>query len=310
MHIPFFARGPGIMPGTRLTALGANIDITPTFIDIAGLPPHPEHDGKSLMPLLLSSQLDDAPAPVSVPRVTQVDKQSAEAGWRTSLIIEYLSVGTYYVSFDLHHTQHQYRSIVDVSLLRLNSVSCSKLLAVATFGGLQNDHAKIWLAGPWGNGSLVEYGQGPFSPDPTFVNSSNCPTTEGVGGVGEGKCYFVDSEASNNWIAHRVRNATHNYVYAESYGKQAMHAPTPVRTFSICVHEHALCLAHSNRPCAVMRMNVFERLADMGCRYRSILDITRVIRMEWESLSALTVMTASASCTTTGQLPPTTLTFP
>jgi hypothetical protein len=93
----------------------------------------------------------------------------------------------------------------------------------------QNDHAKIWLAGPWGNGSLVEYGAGPFSPDPTFLNSSNCPATEGVGGIGEGECYFVDSQASNNWIAHRVRNATHNYVYAESYGKQAMHTPTPVR---------------------------------------------------------------------------------
>jgi hypothetical protein len=52
---------------------------------------------------------------------------------------------------------------------------------------------------------------------------------QGIGGVGGGKCYFVDSQASNNWIAHRVRNGTHNYVYAESYGKQAMHAPTPVR---------------------------------------------------------------------------------
>ena len=106
------------------------------------------------------------------------------------------------------------------------------MLDCRNHGVLQNDHAKIWLAGPWGNGSLVEYGQGPFSPDPSFVNSSNCPATEGVGGVGGGKCYFVDSQASNNWIAIRVRNATHNYVYAESYGKQAMHAPTPVRIVS------------------------------------------------------------------------------
>lgn len=90
------------MPGTRLTAMGANIDITPTFIDIAGLQPHPEHDGKSLMPLLLSSQLDDAPGPsaadAAVPRAILEDKQQVEAGWRTSLIIEYISVGTYYVS--------------------------------------------------------------------------------------------------------------------------------------------------------------------------------------------------------------------
>ena len=56
MHIPFLARGPGIKPGTRIDALGSNIDIAPTFIDIAGLPPNPEHDGKSLMPLLLTDQ--------------------------------------------------------------------------------------------------------------------------------------------------------------------------------------------------------------------------------------------------------------
>ena len=56
MHIPFLARGPGIKPGTRVDSLGSNIDIAPTFIDIAGLPPNPEHDGTSLLPLLLSEQ--------------------------------------------------------------------------------------------------------------------------------------------------------------------------------------------------------------------------------------------------------------
>lgn len=100
------------MPGTRITALGANIDITPTFIDIAGLAPHPEHDGKSLMPLLLSSGLDGvsprAGATASVPRVTPENKQQAEAGWRTSLIIEYLSVGTYYVSSCSFHSQQRW----------------------------------------------------------------------------------------------------------------------------------------------------------------------------------------------------------
>jgi hypothetical protein len=116
------------MAGTRLTALGANIDVTPTFIDIAGLPPHPEHDGKSLMPLLLSSQLDDAPSPVSVPKVTQEDKQRAEAGWRKSLIIEYLSVGTYYVS--CAYTVHLWRYIVvsDVSPLRKGTGSRSQMM--------------------------------------------------------------------------------------------------------------------------------------------------------------------------------------
>jgi arylsulfatase A-like enzyme len=35
VHIPFFARGPGIKPGTRLTALASNIDIAPTMIEVS-----------------------------------------------------------------------------------------------------------------------------------------------------------------------------------------------------------------------------------------------------------------------------------
>ena len=42
------ARGPGIKPGTRLTSIAANIDIAPTFLDIIGLSPNPQHDGKSM----------------------------------------------------------------------------------------------------------------------------------------------------------------------------------------------------------------------------------------------------------------------
>lgn len=48
-----------------------------------------------------------------------------------------------------------------------------------------------------------------------------------TGLIGNGSCYFVDSQQSNNWLAHRVRNATHNYVYVESYGAQAMMMVTP-----------------------------------------------------------------------------------
>lgn len=54
---------------------------------------------------------------------------------------------------------------------------------------------------------------GPFSPIANF-NESKCEQSEG-----ERKCYFVDSQASNNWIALRVRNASHNFVFAESFGE-------------------------------------------------------------------------------------------
>jgi hypothetical protein len=60
------------------------------------------------------------------------------------------------------------------------------------------------------------------------MNQSDCAASESTtkGEVGKGKCYFVDSQASNNWIALRVRNSTHNYVYVESFGAKAMHTPT------------------------------------------------------------------------------------
>jgi len=167
IHIPFLARGPGIAPGTRINSLGSNIDIAPTFIDIAGLPPNPEHDGKSLLPLLHTVQ--------GTP-----ERQAVEEGWRTSLLIEYISVGTYY-----------------------------------------NDHAEIYVSGPGETpGTPLVYGRGPWSPN--NASQDACQHDEAMMPVGQGQCYFVDSQASNNWIALRVRNSTHNLVFVESFGSGAM----------------------------------------------------------------------------------------
>ncbi len=171
IHIPFFARGPGIAPGTTLSALGSNIDIGPTLLDVAGLPPNPAHDGASLLPMLRSAQGSAARA-------------ALEAGWRTSLIIEYLSVGTYY-----------------------------------------NDHAVQWLSGPGAlPGTPVVYGDGPYKPASSHTAEAECAATEASGPGGQ--CYFVDSEASNNWIALRTRNSTHNTVFVQSFGSGARAAPT------------------------------------------------------------------------------------
>jgi len=169
VHIPFFARGPGIAPGTRIKALGSNIDIAPTFIDIAGLSPNPEHDGSSLLPLLIKSSDDQA-------------NKEAQDSWRTRQIIEYLAVGTYF-----------------------------------------NDHAKLWLSGPAEQpGTPVKYGAGPFSREGSAVDEKHCASTEVAGAaVGSGQCSFVDSTASNNWIALRVRNQTSNFIYVESFGVQS-----------------------------------------------------------------------------------------
>ena len=146
IHIPFLARGPGIAPGTRINSLGSNIDIAPTFIDIAGLPPNPEHDGKSLLPLLLTAQ--DTP-----------ERLKAEKSWRTSLLIEYFSVGTI---FNDH----------------------AKIYVSGP--------------GPT-PGTPRVYGRGPWSPTPNVTSKEECQHKEATATVGQAHCYFMDSKASNNW---------------------------------------------------------------------------------------------------------------
>jgi hypothetical protein len=127
---------------------------------IAGLPPNPEHDGKSLLPMLQSKQGSQA-------------RLELEAGWKTSQLIAYLSVGSYY-----------------------------------------NDHAKLWISGPAAQpGTPVVYAAGPFAPSPEQSKSSCIQDSVSATLPGTGKCYFVDSKLSNNWVAIRVRNATHNFVY-------------------------------------------------------------------------------------------------
>ncbi len=52
LRVPLIARGPGITPGTTPDAFVANIDLAPTFLDLAGLPIPSFMQGRSLAPLL------------------------------------------------------------------------------------------------------------------------------------------------------------------------------------------------------------------------------------------------------------------
>ena len=49
VHVPLFVVGPGVVKGTR-TELTSNIDLAPTFEEIAGLAPQPYRFGASLVP--------------------------------------------------------------------------------------------------------------------------------------------------------------------------------------------------------------------------------------------------------------------
>ena len=53
MRVPLLVFGAGVeQPGTTLRQNVQNIDIAPTILDMAGLKPHPQFDGKSFLPLL------------------------------------------------------------------------------------------------------------------------------------------------------------------------------------------------------------------------------------------------------------------
>ncbi|GAA2532334.1 sulfatase family protein [Winogradskya humida] len=52
INVPLIAAGPGIVPGATVTVPAENIDLRPTFDELAGVTPPADVDGASLMPLL------------------------------------------------------------------------------------------------------------------------------------------------------------------------------------------------------------------------------------------------------------------
>ncbi|HOJ75226.1 MAG TPA: sulfatase [Phycisphaerae bacterium] len=67
IRIPLLAAGPGIPRGRQIDAMVLNLDLAPTFLDLAGAPIPPSVQGRSLRPLL----------------------ESREVAWRTSFLYEY-----------------------------------------------------------------------------------------------------------------------------------------------------------------------------------------------------------------------------
>jgi arylsulfatase A-like enzyme len=59
LRVPLLARGPGITTGITPDAFVANIDLAPTFLDIAGLSIPDSMQGRSLLPLLSGEKPKD-----------------------------------------------------------------------------------------------------------------------------------------------------------------------------------------------------------------------------------------------------------
>jgi arylsulfatase A-like enzyme len=59
LRVPLLAKGPGIKAGITPSEFVANIDLAPTFLDLAGLPIPESMQGRSLAPLLRGESPDD-----------------------------------------------------------------------------------------------------------------------------------------------------------------------------------------------------------------------------------------------------------
>jgi arylsulfatase A-like enzyme len=59
IHVPFIVTGPGIPAGLSITEITENIDIAPTFLELASAAPLPNADGKSLVGLLHGGKVQD-----------------------------------------------------------------------------------------------------------------------------------------------------------------------------------------------------------------------------------------------------------
>jgi choline-sulfatase len=62
LAVPLLMRGPGIAPGTRLTAVARSVDVMPTVLDLLGLAAQaPKVSGRSLAAALRGTRLDEEP---------------------------------------------------------------------------------------------------------------------------------------------------------------------------------------------------------------------------------------------------------
>jgi arylsulfatase A-like enzyme len=59
LHVPLLVRGPGVKKGSIPEQFVANIDLAPTFLDLAGLPVPDSMQGRSIAPLLRGESPQD-----------------------------------------------------------------------------------------------------------------------------------------------------------------------------------------------------------------------------------------------------------
>jgi arylsulfatase A-like enzyme len=89
IRVPLYVRGPGVPAGRALDHFVLNIDLAPTFLELAGAAPVEAMDGRSLVPLLRAG------APPS-------------SAWRQDVLVEHFSIG---VSSALRNADWMYQEL-------------------------------------------------------------------------------------------------------------------------------------------------------------------------------------------------------
>lgn len=79
LRVPLVLRLPFAMEPTRVAAQVRNLDVAPTLLDLAGLPPSPDFEGTSLLPLLADAGAADRPSHASLGALLYADAKRQEA---------------------------------------------------------------------------------------------------------------------------------------------------------------------------------------------------------------------------------------
>jgi N-acetylglucosamine-6-sulfatase len=80
IRVPMVLRGPGVPKGAHIDAVALNIDLAPTFADVAGIETPDFVDGRSFLPLLADPGLPGARASWS----SAASSRSSTSSWQSN----------------------------------------------------------------------------------------------------------------------------------------------------------------------------------------------------------------------------------
>jgi len=92
--IPFLARGPGIVAGSSWEDPATQVDLTPTFLGLAGISRPSYHDGRSILPFLIPAITPDLPAATKAYLQTLLPVTEYRESWRDKVFFEYYFIHT------------------------------------------------------------------------------------------------------------------------------------------------------------------------------------------------------------------------